>query len=95
MNLDNQPACAEHLFYRSWKCFTSWRQDQIWVMLAEFPLTSMGRRLILHETLSNAATCGEGVGEHSSCLAAHGNTETRVQAWKLTIPYPIATAGGI
>lgn len=46
------------------------------------PTTSMGPRLILHETLSNAATCGEGVGEHSSCLAAHSNTETRVQARK-------------
>lgn len=96
MNVANQPGCAEHLFScRSWKCFTSWMQSQIWDTLAEFPLTSMGPRLILHETLSTAATCGEGEGEPSSCLAAQGNTETRVQARKWRMPYPIATAGGI
>lgn len=102
MNVANQPGWAEHLFScRSWKCFTSWMQSQIWDTLAEFPLTSMGPRLILHETLSTAATCGEGWGStgegggHSSCLAAHASTETRVQARKWGMPYPIAAAGGI
>lgn len=96
MSLGNQAACAEHLCScRGWKCFTSWRLDQSWDMLAEFPLTSMGPRLILHETLSNTATCGEGLGEPSSCLAVHRNAEMRVQTQKWRIPYPIATAGGM